>query len=62
MKKYKLKDWVENLLLALFTIFFTMFLVVVEKSILLMIIDKTILLAALISIGYVLVEYTDMEG
>ena len=57
MKKYKLKKWVENILLFMEAVIFFSLVAVVEKNPFALISNKLIGTALFILIGGVLVEY-----
>lgn len=61
MKRYKLKGWVQVLLLLILGVIFILFFMSIEKNILYMIIDKLMLAILFYLIGTFLVDHSDME-
>lgn len=61
MKRYKLKGWVQVLLLLILGVIFILFFMPIEKNILYMIIDKLMLAILFYLIGTFLVDHSDME-
>lgn len=61
MKRYKLKGWVQVLLLLILGVIFILFFMPIEKNALYMIIDKLMLAILFYLIGTFLVDHSDME-
>ncbi len=62
MKKYKLKGWVQVVLLLILSVIFILFFIPLEKNVLYMIIDKSVLAILFILIGTFLVDHSDMNA
>lgn len=61
MKRYKLKGWIQVLLLLILGVIFILFFAIIEKNALYMLIDKLMLAILFYLIGTFLVDHSDME-